>query len=792
METNIKRALSALGAVAFALTLSACPTPPECEVNGDCEGTEICSEDGTCEPDQRPIRCDNGLLTCATTEVCDEVDGACKTCTATAGCGAGAAICDTAANNGLGVCKTCLSDNTGCGSEAPICDVAAGGGLGACIVCNATVGCRASQGETCDIAANGGAGACVECLGDSECTEAGATICSAGTCQACRDSDQTALGLDEGCTAGTQICDTTGVAPVCRQPTCEEDADYCVGCVTNADCSVSEQCGAPTPASQCEPASIAPADASADIAEVHAAPTGAQATGISVAGVLVTYIKPAIGNEPAGFFVQAQATGPGLYVLVDPASLTPVPAVGDRVSFVVQHVLDDAPAENFSYMDTAKTITGFTVLSSGHPVQSLSSATPAGLKQDVSNEAALVGASAVLTAFESELITLSGTLAGPALPSGTGFVQLQMNTAGVPTDERLRVRFPLAVYNALHLFPGCQVTLNNGVYMRSFNDYANPGAYSAADVTVNSCPTPQIVRAAATGPLEVTVFFNRPLDPATVLATDFTIAGLTVAAATVSNERVILTTTAQTNGEPYTVALGDSVADTAGTANVASSSAPFVGRGALLPRLVINEVDYDQAVADDMEFIEIYNAGDADATLADAQVILLNLTASDRLYRTIALSGAVDSAGVAAPTLAPGGYLVISSNATILSGLPAAALRVTTAANGTTGWFQNGDPDGLVLWDNAAGAVLDTLSYEGDLLTNTIPYSGGTRADVAAREGSTSTRWIKDSNFGLGSVRRIPNGVDTNNNADDFQPQDEGGYPTEYSGAATPGAANTL
>ena len=40
-------------------------------------------------------------------------------------------------------------------------------------------------------------------------------------------------------------------------------------------------------------------------------------------------------NDPAGFFVQSAMTGPALFVAVDPASLSPAPQSGDRVSFTV-------------------------------------------------------------------------------------------------------------------------------------------------------------------------------------------------------------------------------------------------------------------------------------------------------------------------------------------------------------------------------------------------------------------------------------------------------------------------
>ena len=62
------------------------------------------------------------------------------------------------------------------------------------------------------------------------------------------------------------------------------------------------------------------------------------AVDVYVHDVIVTYVVPAIGTDPAGFFVQADMAGPALFVAVDPTTTTPVLAVGDVVSFHVTMV----------------------------------------------------------------------------------------------------------------------------------------------------------------------------------------------------------------------------------------------------------------------------------------------------------------------------------------------------------------------------------------------------------------------------------------------------------------------
>src|SRR5690242_540777 len=80
----------------------------------------------------------------------------------------------------------------------------------------------------------------------------------------------------------------------------------------------------------------APPDGAPQSDGIAAARAAADGTALSLAirGATVTYEKPQIGNpsnDPAGFTIQAVRPGPALFVAVDPATLTPIPAVGDVV-----------------------------------------------------------------------------------------------------------------------------------------------------------------------------------------------------------------------------------------------------------------------------------------------------------------------------------------------------------------------------------------------------------------------------------------------------------------------------
>jgi len=165
-------------------------------------------------------------------------------------------------------------------------------------------------------------------------------------------------------------------------------------------------------------------------------------------------------------------------------------------------------------------------------------------------------------------------------------------------------------------------------------------------------------------------------------------------------------------------------------------------------RLMINEIDCDQIGTDNAEFVEIYNAGSSFVSLAGYSVELINGT-SGTMYSSVALSG----------MLAGGGYLVLGVVGQTLS-LPGGVSRVDFPAM-SGGGIQNG-PDGVRLLDGSS-VVLDSVAYEG---TFTGAGEGGAAPD--------------DSNTVVRSVCRMPNGVDTNNNAMDFT----------TCATPTPGAAN--
>jgi len=323
----------------------------------------------------------------------------------------------------------------------------------------------------------------------------------------------------------------------------------------------------------------------AQIAAVRGAADGAVNLPIELA--LVTYVKPLVGTDPAGFFLQAQKDGAAVFVAVDPATLTPVPAVGDRVS------LTAVTKATVNSMVHVTAISGFTVNAQGGSV--------APLRSVVDN----VDLPAAVGDYESELISLSGTLASAFSSSGSGHVAANLSNQVVTNNANQKLRVPTTLQDQLDLAQGCVVTVN-GILWR-FGTQAQASGWVPADITVQSCPAPKVLSAAATSSTAVTVTFDRLIDPASVQAngSQFTFAtGLSATAATVQGRKVFLTTNTQTGGQSYEVTVATTVRDTLGKVlDATATKATFNGYRAPAT-LRISEVAPN--ITNSRDIIELY------------------------------------------------------------------------------------------------------------------------------------------------------------------------------------------
>jgi subtilisin-like proprotein convertase family protein len=149
--------------------------------------------------------------------------------------------------------------------------------------------------------------------------------------------------------------------------------------------------------------------------------------------------------------------------------------------------------------------------------------------------------------------------------------------------------------------------------------------------------------------------------------------------------------------------------------------------------LIINEVDYDQGVIDNAEFIELYNPCGQVVDLNTYSIQLID-GENGTAYQTINLSG----------MLASGAYYVVCTNS---SNTANCDLDVASDID----FIQDGAPDAIALFDGTV--MTDALSYEGNV-------NGFT-------EGS-ATGLIDDGTIPLFGLSRIPNGTDTDNNDADY------------------------
>ena len=285
-----------------------------------------------------------------------------------------------------------------------------------------------------------------------------------------------------------------------------------------------------------------PADVSAQITAIRGGTLG------PIEGATVTFVKPTIGNDPAGFFVQAEVAGPALFVKVDPTTLSPVPVVGDIVSFTVDTL--EATSSAAQGRVEAATISGFSVLSSGADISPLVQAV---------DDVDLVTA---LNDYESEIVTATLAIKADPTGAGVGFVSASADTNAVVGSSSLKFRIPADSDGVMTVGTDCVVDFGPAPVWRYFAQ-AQLSAASDEDFSVVSCPAPDLLAAAAATTTQVVLTFSRLIDPASVNTdgSDFAIDNsVVVSAAAVDGKSVTLTVSALAPAD-YVVTVGTNVVD---------------------------------------------------------------------------------------------------------------------------------------------------------------------------------------------------------------------------------------
>lgn len=494
--------------------------------------------------------------------------------------------------------------------------------------------------------------------------------------------------------------------------------------------------------------------ASEQILSVRANLDGGPDLNLRVDDALVTYIKPSIGTESAGFFLQADATGPAIYLAIDPASLTPIPKVGDKVSVIISSLASE------KFMRHITALSSYTLSSEGNPV--------AGLVQDITQSSDLITG---ISNYESELVSLvSGKVSGPVTYAGNGYIATQVDTSAIAANSLLVLRIPESMNAILGLEQGCQFNLP-GTPLWRFIDRAQLSAWTLSDISVSGCPPARVLDITSTSTTSIDVVFNRAIDAKSIISpsTQFISKGLSIISATVNNNIVTLTTASQVTDQGYNLTVDNSVKDILGNGiDILANSYVFTGYNPQPDyRLIINELDYDNIGTDNNEYVEIYNAGNTIVDLSGIKLSLVN-GATNATYSEVDLA----PVGV----LMPGQYMVVCS-ATVAPLLPDAtpAIIFPLASNN----IQNGAPDGIAIVDTMRNTVLDALSYEGEITSAVLNGSNASTFTANLVEGGSATI-AKDSDNVNGSVSRCPNGSDSNFASADWQ----------FSMVLTPGSAN--
>ena len=157
--------------------------------------------------------------------------------------------------------------------------------------------------------------------------------------------------------------------------------------------------------------------------------------------------------------------------------------------------------------------------------------------------------------------------------------------------------------------------------------------------------------------------------------------------------------------------------------------------------IVINELRYDDAGLDDLEFIELKNISQ--------RSIDLSLLALLKFSKGIE----VTSATLTGSVLAPGEYYLIGT-ALGSEGLSGVGIVVDETLPAGWGELWNGPGEGVALINRADDSVVDDVSYEG-ILHGPGATDSGNAGEVAAND--------------ILSLSRFSDGWDTDNNTQDFR-----------------------
>ena len=494
---------------------------------GKCLSNQVCDQ-GQCVACTSDAHC-----TSAAAPICRLADNVCVECVQDTQCGLGE-VCDN---------SQCVASGGVSGDECATDDECAGDEVcvsGSCQVCRIGT-CNASGDSRCHSATIGGETSWELC--DSGVCEDGACLdvqeCEPGTCHS-ESARCTNAGKIEACGSDT-VCENN----VCKDPTsdldctpnqCASSDARCSAAGEIIDCESDETCADNTcvPVETCGNTRLdsgeecdgnllggvtcetvpgasftggtlsCAADCTFDIsnctelpvppdplpssgiaeARTAAKTAGATATTASIAieNAVVTYVRPAIGVDDPGFFIQASTTGPAIFVNASAGSESP--AVGDTISFTATQVVFDEVARISAYKNYVKKSSGQSIDHTNY-LQEIERAT------DITD----------IDTYESEIITGAVTLTGAFGNSNTGFKRASIQTIGYTPATPSRdfvLRVPDAIAAEIEAEAaslnkkviGCYVNFDRAIYWGytsgSYHD-TQLSIYDASDEYLVDC-----------------------------------------------------------------------------------------------------------------------------------------------------------------------------------------------------------------------------------------------------------------------------------------------------------------
>ncbi len=442
----------------------------------------------------------------------------------------------------------------------------------------------------------------------------------AGLLVACTGSDTTKptgdTGDDDGTDTGVKVTDDdtpTDTGPITTPPLCgdgkvegkEECDGYAFGEVD--ECSDLEGLvgGSLTCSDECTidaKACITNVEWMQDLRDAKDGDT----LSLPIAKAVVTQLQPARDLLPEGFYLQTGPAGPAIFVAIAPSKLSPAPVAGDVVSFRAN---DKSTVNGVQQVNE---VSDWSVDANGFDVASLA--------QNLSKDGAVV---ANLDDLESELVTFTATVLEQ--PTGGINFEAQIATDGYPTgDKSLLVRGEADLFeNGLDLAQDCALTFTGimGRFADDTRDLALPTIYDVADVTGQDCNPPQVLEAESLSETEVLVTFDRNIDSASLMPTDFMFSNdllATAAAVEIKDPEQVLVTTETQVGALYLLTVMG-VSDTLGDdVDPKANTAYFRGTGTERPEAALPTVIFTQYVEGSSfnKALELTNVGPKASTYA--------------------------------------------------------------------------------------------------------------------------------------------------------------------------------